>query len=119
MLYKPIGNDVMFEGSIYVKQGGEYRQMPYRLPRKGYCDFAATDIYYYQDMAKNSDLPEDVRANCPLQPGRYNFHNVVLKLDKFPKAIAKSGDYITDAKYFMDDMLILHHQIYVKIINIV
>jgi hypothetical protein len=119
MFNEPMGNDVMVESALYVKQGGEYRTMPYRFPRQGYCDFAAGDIYMYPDMTKNSDLPADVRANCSLKPGKYNFHNVILKLEKMPKAVAKSGDYICESKFYLDDVLMLHCQSYLKVINVI
>jgi hypothetical protein len=39
----PFGNDITVEGLGYFKQGGEYRQMPYRMPLKGFCDFFGED----------------------------------------------------------------------------
>lgn len=84
--FKPFGNDIMTEGKAYKKQGNEYRLLPFHLPQEPYCDIAVKDstlfnynlpihfnnisalVYIYPDMAKGSDLPEDVMANCPLTP---------------------------------------------------
>jgi hypothetical protein len=70
-------------------------------------------------MAENSDFPADVKANCPFKAGRYNFYNVVLKMNKFPKNIAKSGDYIAEGSFYKDDVLILQHHFYLRIVNII
>jgi len=68
LIKSPLGDDVTIETAVYVKQGGEYRLMPYRLPPVPFCSFAAKDTYMYPDLAKNSDFPEDIAAECPLQP---------------------------------------------------
>jgi hypothetical protein len=43
----PMGNDIMIEGRLYKKQGGEYRLMPYRAPRKPYCEANIDDRKYF------------------------------------------------------------------------
>lgn len=52
----------------YVKQGGEYRRMPYKVANKGTCDFYNDDEYVYPELAAHSDLP--LPFPCPLSPVR-------------------------------------------------
>lgn len=47
-----------------VKQGGQYRLMPYKLPKKGWCDFHNDDTYIYPEVAAGSDWP--LPMPCPL-----------------------------------------------------
>lgn len=56
------------ETAAFVKQGGEYRLMPYRITPNPLCKFCAEDKYVYPDLAKGSDFPEDIESECPLQP---------------------------------------------------
>lgn len=60
-----IDNTYKAEVLISVKQGGEYRSMPYRLPKKGFCDFIEGETYFYPDIAKVSDFPKPL--NCPMR----------------------------------------------------
>ncbi|KAG5673202.1 hypothetical protein PVAND_003269 [Polypedilum vanderplanki] len=96
---KPIGNDFTAQINILKKQGGEYRYLPYGLPEKQLCEFYANDTYVYPDVAKNSDLPEDIGSNCPIQPGNYTTDGVSFSLENFPKLILSSGDYATELIY--------------------
>lgn len=41
--FVPIGNDIMFSGLAYKKQGGEYRLMPYKVQPTPFCDFIKKD----------------------------------------------------------------------------
>lgn len=63
-----LGNDVLVDIKIYKKQGGEYRKMPYEILHQPFCDFYGNDIYIYHEVAKDSDLPADLKKNCPLKP---------------------------------------------------
>jgi hypothetical protein len=53
---------VSFEA--FMKQGGEYRKLPYKLPPNGFCKFINDDIYIYPELTKASDIPWPVA--CPL-----------------------------------------------------
>lgn len=57
-----LDNSFDLEGKFYKKQGGEYRILPYRLPRLGFCAFIK-DKFFYPDLAAVSDLP--LPAPCP------------------------------------------------------
>lgn len=67
IFYKELGNDIVLEGNAFMKQGGEYRQMPYRQPKTQMCQFFQDDIYVYPKLAEASDFPLDIKANCPLK----------------------------------------------------
>lgn len=54
--------------SLNFFTGGEYRLLPYRIEKEPFCQFCKNDKYVYQSLAKNSDFPTDVDANCPLKP---------------------------------------------------
>lgn len=42
---------------VYLKQGGEYRILPYKVSKKGVCDFHNGDEYFYPEMSAVSDMP--------------------------------------------------------------
>ena len=73
LLKSPLGDDVTFDAAVYIKQGNEYRLMAYRIPESPFCSFAANDTYVYPDLAKNSDFPENIASECPLQAVNYFF----------------------------------------------
>lgn len=52
-----LDNSYTAESTFYVKQGGEYRKLPYRVPIQGFCDYLQGDIYFYPEWTKYSDLP--------------------------------------------------------------
>lgn len=52
-----IDSTYMASMNFYVKQGGEYRKMSFRLPEKNFCQFFMEDIYFYRDIAEASDFP--------------------------------------------------------------
>jgi hypothetical protein len=92
-LFRPMGNDVIFDTVILKKQGGEYRTLPFRLFPTPMCDYLANDVYFYPELAKNSDFPADVMSNCPFKPGKYNYRGVSISLKEAPKEIMPSGEY--------------------------
>jgi len=69
----PFGNEIVIEIKTLKKQGGEYRYMPYKIPQGPICDVLASDKYFYPDIAKYSDFPEDIMSNCPLAAVSYDF----------------------------------------------
>lgn len=42
--------------------------MPYLIMQTPFCDLLINDEYCYADIAANSDLPADIKNNCPLAP---------------------------------------------------
>lgn len=67
-LYIPFGNNIEVAVEAYKKQGGEYRLMPYRVPRQPFCDCLIKDELFYPEVSKHSDFPADLKNNCPLPP---------------------------------------------------
>ncbi|KAL7014671.1 hypothetical protein ACKWTF_016052 [Chironomus riparius] len=65
--HQAVGNEIMLDGVAYVKQGGEYRVMPYKKPKKPLCQFFEDNDYVYPKLAEASDFPLDIKANCPLK----------------------------------------------------
>ena len=70
IIYQPLGNEIIVEGRGFMKQGGEYRQMPYRFPQTPMCQFYENDAYVYPELAEKSDFPKTVEGNCPLKEVR-------------------------------------------------
>lgn len=62
-VHVPLDNNDIAEVAFYVKQAGEYRLMPYRLPKKGICDFLKEDKYLYPELTEYSSFP--LPAPCP------------------------------------------------------
>lgn len=60
-----LDNSYMAEAYVYVKQGGEYRLLPYKVPAKGFCDFNNDDVYYYPEFSGASDYPMPYPCPCP------------------------------------------------------
>jgi hypothetical protein len=52
-----IDNSYVAVTTLYKKQGGEYRLMPYTLPKMGYCDFLNSDKYFVKDIVESSNFP--------------------------------------------------------------
>ncbi|KAL7015790.1 hypothetical protein ACKWTF_016680 [Chironomus riparius] len=67
IIYQPLGDEIIVEGRGFMKQGGEYRQMPYRFPQTPMCQFYANDAYVYPELADKSDFPKTLEGNCPLK----------------------------------------------------
>lgn len=65
------GNEFFLSGTAYVKQGGEYRMMPFKLPEIPFCDIVRDDFYYYDAIAAQSDLPQPF--SCPM-PKVFDLH---------------------------------------------
>lgn len=59
-----LDNTCMVEGLIYVKQGGEYRLMPYKLNKKGICDLHNDDKFFYPELWEVSDWKNP--CPCPI-----------------------------------------------------
>jgi hypothetical protein len=56
---------------LYLKQGGEYRMLPYKLKRSPLCDFYSGDKFFYEDMTKTVSYP--FPFVCPLKKVSFSF----------------------------------------------
>jgi hypothetical protein len=61
-----LDNSYLMEGILYIKQGGEYRKLPYRMPPKGLCDFINEEKYIYPEVTKVSNMPEVMPCPMPV-----------------------------------------------------
>lgn len=111
-----IDNTFITELLLYKKQGGEYRKLPYKLPRKGICDFANDDKIFYPDIAQHSD--HEVPFKCPQPIGVYALRGLSIQLDKLPDVIIHSGDYAGELVIQKDDIQYLRLRLYCSIIRI-
>lgn len=59
-----IDNSYLIEGKLYMKQGGEYRVLPYKLPNKPICDFLNEDKFFIAKLANVSDVTFPI--GCPI-----------------------------------------------------
>ena len=62
---------INFINTLIILKGGEYRYMSYSISPTPLCDLCENDDYCYADLARNSDLPSDIKNNCPLVPVNY------------------------------------------------
>lgn len=53
----PLDDTFVSSISIYIKQGNQYRLMPYKLPKKPNSEFYNDDKIFYPEIAAVSDLP--------------------------------------------------------------
>jgi hypothetical protein len=52
----PIDDTYKVKATIYKKQGGEYRLLPYNFPLADYCSAINSDPYILPDMAAHSNI---------------------------------------------------------------
>jgi hypothetical protein len=60
-----IDNDMQVAVKLSKKQGGEYRQLPYKLPPSDLCDFFNEDKYAMPDLVKVSNVPYPLPCPAP------------------------------------------------------
>jgi hypothetical protein len=61
-----VDNDLMVEARMLQKQGGEYRLMPYNLPKKSFCDFFNEDEVIVPELVKVSNIPKPMPCPVPM-----------------------------------------------------
>lgn len=64
ILYEQFGDETELEVNCFVKQGGGYNELPYKLPKSSLCPVLRSKEPCYQRIVKASDLPEDIRTQC-------------------------------------------------------
>lgn len=63
----PMDNSFDVERYAYMKQGGEYRRLPFKIVKKKFCDFFVEEKLFYPDFVKVSDFPPPDITLCPLK----------------------------------------------------
>jgi hypothetical protein len=51
-----LNNKNSIEVQLYRKQGGQYRQLPFKSENTPACDAVNADAFFYPDVVKHSDL---------------------------------------------------------------
>lgn len=64
-LHIDLGNDVLPEIKAYKKSGGEYRLLPYKMPKTPFCEGINGDSYFYPEFAQTSSFPKQP-VPCPM-----------------------------------------------------
>jgi hypothetical protein len=59
-----VDNTFKYECKIYVKQGGEYRLMPFKIPPQPVCDLFNNEDAFVQDFADVSNITQPMP--CPM-----------------------------------------------------
>lgn len=65
-IFQDFGDDIIAETIAFVKQGGEYRLMPYKVGKIPFCQLLQKDVYFYKKLTEKSDFPEDIEKDCPI-----------------------------------------------------
>lgn len=63
---REFNDEVKTKLDFYLKRGGDYQLLPYRIAEKGFCKFFQEDEFFYKDLAAKSDFPEDLINGCPM-----------------------------------------------------
>lgn len=69
----PIDDSFLLDVTVFVKQGGAYRIMPYKPPKSGFCSFIRDDKYVYPDLVTVSDFPDPFLCPFPSVKLRFSF----------------------------------------------
>jgi hypothetical protein len=60
----PVNDSYKFKVTLYKKQGGQYRLMPYNSPLTPWCSAFNSDPYVVPDVVKHSNMTQPIV--CPL-----------------------------------------------------
>lgn len=64
----PIDNTFTREMVSFIKQGGEYRLLPYKFPSMPFCAFLQNDVFFYEEVCNYTDFIYP--APCPFEAVR-------------------------------------------------
>lgn len=62
--HTPLDNTYKIQIEFYLKQGGEYPKLPFKLAEKRVCDFYREEEYTYAEFSQSSNLP--MPLPCPI-----------------------------------------------------
>jgi hypothetical protein len=66
---KTLEEDFWIEFNLYVKRGGQYQLMPYKVRPQSFCEFVEQDTYdFNKQVRESSNMTPSL--NCPLAPVR-------------------------------------------------
>jgi hypothetical protein len=110
----PLDNSYFATTNIYKKQGGEYRLMPYTLPKKGLCDFMNSEKFFVESLVKNSSFPYPFP--CPFPQGVYFIYGFQLIFGETFTMI-QNGQYAVQLNVEKDHKQMFGFRIFVNVIK--
>lgn len=111
-----LDNTFFIGATVYMKQGGEYRLMPFKLKKKEICDFYNEDKFFYDEMCKFSDW--EIPFKCPQPAGIYAFKGYSPSLKNWPITILHTGEYAGEVNLEKDGVVYFTYRMYVSVINV-
>ena len=102
------------EANTYLKQGNEYRKMPYGVKATKYCDFFNNDKFFYDDLLKVSDLP--AKGVCPWPRGKYTIRGSVITFETVPPFF--NGDYMAEGIIRKGDVVVNGYQMFISVLKV-
>lgn len=99
----------------YVKQGGQYRLMPYKIV-KPFCSAYNEDPFFMDDMRASSTLPP--KNVCPFPLGTYYINGYTPSMKNMPLCVMPSGDYRTHLSYKKNGTLIFEAIFHATVIQV-
>lgn len=110
-------NTIETEGNMYRKSGGEYRLLPYRIPRQKFCDFFASENFFFPEITLHSDLPP--QGTCPYENRTYHLNDFAPVLDAIPEVILDDNAEISlEIRFYRKLQKLLTIRFYFMIIKI-
>lgn len=64
IVHGPIDDSFLWHTSLYVKQGGEYRLHPFKIPTEEFCKGINNDLHFVPGVAEKSNLT--LPMPCPI-----------------------------------------------------
>lgn len=65
VIHFPFDDSFTVEGILYLKQGGEYRPLPFKLPKKPLCKFVNEDVFFFPKAPNVSEITFPMA--CPVE----------------------------------------------------
>lgn len=62
--FVPLDDSYAIDINVFIKQGGQYKKIPFKPPTKTLCKFLMEDEYFYEELAAVSNYPFPFK--CPL-----------------------------------------------------
>lgn len=112
----PIDNTFYAYGQLFRKQGGEYRLMPFRIPKMALCDFVSDEKLYYPELCEYSDFEDPFK--CPLQAKAYAFRGYSPSLKNAPLSMVQSGDLAGEVTVEKEGTIYFRARVYFSIVRI-
>lgn len=134
--HAPIDNTYKFEGTVYIKQGGRYKPLPFKRAPSGFCNFIQRDDQFYPLLAEESEFPFPMP--CPLPKVRtkswslvmwkfnifafvqktYAVNGFIPSLAKIPLTIMNTGEYAVENLVLKNGTVVMGWRLYLSVVSI-